>query len=158
MREYRLISETRSVLSDIMLPHQANPSGNVHGGEIMKMMDTCGGVVAQRHARMNVVTVKVDELIFYKPICVGDYVTCTGEMVYVGSTSMTVRVTVKNENITDKNSQPQIALTAYFTFVALDENGKPTKVLPVIPETDEEKVAYDEFEKKYLAGKQERRK
>ncbi len=158
MREYRLISETRSQLSDMMQPHQANPAGNVHGGEIMKMMDNCAGVVALRHARSNVVTVKVDELIFFKPIFVGQLVTCVGEMVYTGKTSMLIRVTVKTESVKEESSEPQVALTAYFTFVSLGADGRPKPVLPVIPETDEEKRIYDEYEKKYLEEKQKREK
>ena len=59
------ISESRSVISQVMLPSMANPAGKVHGGEIMKMMDTCGGVAAMRHAKADVVTVRVDELVFF---------------------------------------------------------------------------------------------
>lgn len=158
MKEYRLISETRSVLSDVMQPHQANPAGNVHGGEIMKMMDNCGSVAAHRHARSNVVTVKVDELIFYKPIFVGNYVTCIGEVVFTGNTSMTVRVTVISENLTDEESESEIALTAYFTFVALGDDGRPRRVLPVKPETDAEKAAYAEYSARYIEDKKRRGK
>ncbi len=61
-------NESKSVLAQVMLPSHANPSGNVHGGEIMKMMDACGSVAATRHAKKNVVTVRVDELVFYTPI------------------------------------------------------------------------------------------
>lgn len=118
-----------------VLPHQANPAGNVHGGEIMKMMDATAGIAAQRHCHTNIVTARVDELMFKKPIRIGEYVTCTGRVVYAGNTSMEVMVTVESENL--QSGQKQIALTAFFTMVSLDENDRPSPVPQILPGDDE---------------------
>ena len=106
-----------SVAAQQVLPQQANPAGNIHGGEIMKMMDGTAGIAAMRHSHCTVVTARVDELMFKKPIKIGDYVICTGRVVYTGRTSMEVFVTVERENL--KTGDRQIALTAFFTMVAL---------------------------------------
>lgn len=143
-----------AVLAQMVLPYQANPAGNVHGGEIMKMMDSTAGVAAQKYCRTNVVTARVDELQFRKPICVGSLVTCKGQVIYTGNSSMEVFVTVESENL-QKKSSPEIALTAFFTMVSLDDNGLPLKVEPLNIEnaTPYEMKLYKEGEKRYTARK-----
>lgn len=143
-----------AVLAQMVLPYQANPSGNVHGGEIMKMMDSTAGVAAQKYCRTNVVTARVDELQFRKPICVGSLVTCKGQVIYTGRSSMEVFVTVESENLQEKSS-PEIALTAFFTMVSLDSNGAPQMVEPINAEnaTPYEMKLYKEGEKRYKARK-----
>jgi acyl-CoA hydrolase len=149
--------QSRSVLSEIMLPCQANPSGKVHGGEIMKMMDNCGGVAAMRHAKTNVVTVRVDEMVFHQPIMVGQLVICEAQLVFAGRTSMEVKVTVKVEDM--MNELPtKVALTAFFTYVALDEEGKPCQVPGLLVETEEEKEAFENGRQRYLEHKKNRQK
>lgn len=151
------ISESRTVLSEIMLICHANPAGTVHGGEIMKMMDNCAGVAAVRHAKTNVVTVRVDEMVFYEPIHLGQLVICEAQLVFTGSTSMEIKVKVMVEDL--KSDQPaKTALSAYFTFVALDENQKPCPVPGLILETEEEKQAFEEGRKRYLEYKKKRLK
>ena len=148
----KTVSFSRSFLSEVMLPSQANPAGSVHGGEIMKLMDTCGSVAAIRHAKTNVVTVRVDELVFYHPIKVGQLVICESEVAFVGNTSMEIRVTVRVEDMV--SDQPaKVALTAFFTFVALDAQGRPCKVPALILETDEERAVFAEREQKYRENK-----
>ena len=142
------ISESVSIISDIIQPNQANPAGNAHGGEIMKMMDNCAGVTASRHAKANTVTVRVDELVFYKPIFVGQLVVCEARLIYVGRTSMEIQVTVKVEDLL-ADSATETALKAYFTFVALDRYGKPKPVPGIILETEEEKKAFEQGAKRY---------
>lgn len=137
--------ESVSVSAEQVLPHQANPAGNVHGGEIIKMMDSTAGIAAQRHCHRNVVTARVDELCFKKPVRIGDYVTCTARVVFSGVSSMEVFVTVESENL--YTGETQIALTAFFTMVALDENDKPTKV----PEVERGDDAYSRL--LYACGK-----
>lgn len=150
------ISESRSVLSEVMLPNQANPSGIVHGGEIMKIMDTCGGVAAMRHAKMNAVTVRVDELVFYQSILVGQLVVCEAEVAFVGRTSMEVKITVKVEDLVS-DMPAKIALTAFFTYVALDKQGKPCAVPGLLLETDEQKDTFESRKQKYLENKNKRK-
>lgn len=126
-----------------MQPYQANVSGNVHGGEIMKLMDNVAGATAIQFTKTNVVTARVDELQFILPVNVGDFVTCTGRIAYTGNTSVEVMVTVDVENLISHDAKAR-ALTAYFTMVALDEQGKPTKVPTIIPESEGEQLCYDE--------------
>lgn len=124
-------------MSQVMLPHQANVAGNVHGGEIMKFMDTTAGAVAIKYSKSNCVTARVDELEFHLPIFVGALVTCTAKVVYVGRTSMEIFVNVEVEDL-ESNNGPQRALSAYFTMVAMGRNGRPQVVPPYSPETEEE--------------------
>ena len=87
------------VLSQIMEPSQANAMGNVHGGEIMKLMDSSAAAVCIRYAKANCVTARVDEIDFHLPIMVGDLVTCTASLVYIGQSSLEVYVTVDTEDM-----------------------------------------------------------
>lgn len=135
------------VMSQVMLPHQANVAGNVHGGEIMKFMDTAAGAVAMRYARANCVTARVDELEFHLPIFVGALVTCTASIVYVGKTSMEVLVNVEAEDLVS-GSGPQKALSAYFTMVCMGRNGRPQNVPEYTPETEDEIQLYEEVKQK----------
>lgn len=145
--------QSKSVLSEVIQPSQANPAGTAHGGEIMKIMDSCGSVAAKRHARTNVVTVRVDELMFYEPIHIGELVVCEAQLVFTGRTSMEVEITVVVENLS-KDQPARTALKAFFTYVALDENGKPCSVPQLLIETLEEKEAFEERRQKYLDRKQ----
>ncbi|MCD8180216.1 MAG: acyl-CoA thioesterase [Firmicutes bacterium] len=143
------MKESFSVLAQMVLPMQANPAGNVHGGEIMKMMDSAAGVAAQKHAHTNCVTARVEELNFKKPVLVGELVTCKSQVIYAGHSSMEVFVTVESEDlITGKR---QIALTAFFTMVSLDKNGKPSPIPPLTYDEDNayEGKLYKEGEKRY---------
>ena len=119
-----MAQNTKLVISQVMMPSQTNPNGNVHGGEIMKMMDSTAYAVTRRYAHSNVVTARVDEVEFHSPILIGDLVTCTATIVFVGHSSMEVAVNVDVEDL-DVESKPQRALTAYFTMVALDRNSRP---------------------------------
>lgn len=135
------------VMSQVMLPHQANVAGNVHGGEIMKFMDTAAGAVAMKYAKANCVTARVDELEFHLPIFVGALVTCTASIVYVGRTSIEVLVNVEAEDL-ESNSVPQKALSACFTMVCMGKNGRPQNVPEYKPETEDEIRLYEEAKKK----------
>jgi acyl-CoA hydrolase len=149
----KTINESRSLLSEVMLPSQANPAGTVHGGEIMKLMDACGGVAATRHAKTNVVTVRVDELVFYQPIYVGQLVMCEAELAFVGKTSMEVRITVKVEDLMS-DIPSKTALTAYFTYVALGNDKKPCTVPELLLENDEQRKAFEYGKIRYLEHKE----
>ena len=124
-------------MAQAMLPSDANPWGNVHGGEIMKLIDSCAGAAAQRHARSRVVTARIDELSFVAPVVVGDLVTARASVNEVGRTSMEVGVRVDAEN-TLTGKVVHVA-SAYLVFVAIDERGRAIPVPPLLPETDDEK-------------------
>ena len=150
--ESKKIAYSRTVMSRIMLPSEANPAGNVHGGEIMKFMDTTAFVSALKHCRTNVVTARVDELEFYLPILVGQLVTCRTQLVFVGKSSMEIAVKVEVEDL-KLDEPPKTALKAYFTMVALDDDCKPYTVPRLELETPEERAMFREREAIYLANK-----
>jgi len=130
-----------------MLPSDANPYGNVHGGEIMKLIDACAGAAATRHARSRVVTAFVDELSFLAPVYVGDLVTAKASVNHVGRSSMEVGVRVESENLLT-GSVVHIS-SAHLVFVSIDEKGTPVPLPTLIAETDEER--------RRLAAAEERR-
>lgn len=135
--EARPVSASRTVMARAMLPSDANPWGNVHGGEIMKLIDSCAGATAQRHSRSKVVTARIDELSFVAPVFVGDLVTARASVNDVGRTSMEVGVRVEAEN-TLTGTTAHVA-SAYLVFVAIDDQGHPAPIPPVVAETDEDR-------------------
>jgi uncharacterized protein (TIGR00369 family) len=146
------VKHSQVIMSNVMLPQHANQAGNVHGGEIMKLIDSAAGVVAQRHARTNVVTARVDELEFHRPIRIGNVVTCYGKLTFVGNSSMEVYVNVTVEDVSI-DEPAKTALTAYLTFVSLDENAKPQPVPSLELANEEERRLFKEGEQRYLAYK-----
>ena len=142
--------DSKIVVSEVVWPHKANIAGNMHGGEVMKIMDSTAYASSRRYANSNTVTARVDELEFHLPIFIGDLLTCTAQVVYVGKSSMQVKVVVEVESLECVGAcRRNRALTAYFTMVSLDENGKPKLVPELIIETDEEKLAYEEGKERY---------
>jgi uncharacterized protein (TIGR00369 family) len=124
-------------LAQLMQPEHANNHGNVHGGWIMKLVDEAGALACMRHAQRRVVTVAVDSFVFREPIKIGDLVTLTAEVTYAGRTSMEAEVQVIAENpVTGERTHTN---TAYFVYVALDDDNKPTAVPPLVAETDEDR-------------------
>ena len=135
--EAKNISDSSVVMAQVMTMQDVNIAGNVHGGVIMKLMDTAAGVVAYRHARTNVVTATIDRLDFHHPIYVGDFVTIKAGLNLVGRTSMEIGVQAETENlITGKKRH---TASANITMVAIGKDGSPAAVPPLILETDEEK-------------------
>lgn len=125
------------VLSRQMEITDANLAGNVHGGAIMKMVDSAAGLAAARHCGGLAVTAAMDEMSFLEPVYVGDVVTVKGQVNDTGRTSMEVGVRVEAENVT--TGRRVHTSSAYLVFVALDEDGNPRPVPPVVPETEEER-------------------
>jgi uncharacterized protein (TIGR00369 family) len=130
------VAESRITLTQLMGPNQANTMGNVHGGMIMKLCDEAGGMAASKHARRPAVTVTVDSMSFHSPVQIGDLLTVKAEVTWVGRTSMETRVVVTAENVI--SGQVTHTNTAYFVYVALDDNGRPAPITPLICETEEE--------------------
>jgi uncharacterized protein (TIGR00369 family) len=134
--EGKRVSDSSTVMAQVMNPQDANPAGNVHGGVIMKLIDTVAGSVAIRHARANAVTVSLDRLDFHGPLFIGDFVTLRASLNLVGRTSMEVGVRVESENLI--TGERRHMASSYLTFVALDKNNRPMPVPPLILETYEE--------------------
>ncbi len=137
MEEAKPVKESSLVTVRLMMPMDANVRGYVYGGSIMKYMDEIAGVVAARHARMNVVTASIDRMDFYAPVYLGNMLILKASVNYVGRTSMEVGVRIEAEDLKTRT----IAHTgsSYLTFVGLDETGRPTLLPRVIPETGVEK-------------------
>jgi acyl-CoA hydrolase len=114
----------------------ANNSGNVHGGVIMYLCDEVAGIAAVRHSGCRVVTVAMDRMTFLQPVYVGHLVTVRATVNAAWHTSMEVGVRVEAENI--RTGEITHTSAAYLTMVALDDDGRPTPVPPVAPETPEE--------------------
>jgi acyl-CoA hydrolase len=115
----------------------ANLLGNVHGGEIMKMVDSAGGLAAMKHCGGPVVTVAMDEMSFIEPVVVGDVVTVRAMVNDVGRTSLEVGVRVEAENVV--TGRCLHTSSAYLVYVALDEEGRPRPAPPVIAEDEEQR-------------------
>ena len=131
------VSASRVTLSQLMHLEHANLLGNVHGGWIMKLVDEAAALACMRHAQRKVVTVAIDSMVFRKPIKIGDLIVLNAEVTYVGRTSMEAEVQVLAENpITGEQTHTN---TAYLVYVALDDDGRPTAVPPLLLETDAER-------------------
>lgn len=140
--EGKRVSESRVILTQVMNVTDANLLGNVHGGMLMKLCDEAGGMAAAKHARHPAVTVTVDSMSFLSPVNIGDLVTFTAEVTWVGRTSLETRVVVMAEKVlTGETSHTN---TAYFVYVALDESGHPTPVPRLILETELERQRFAE--------------
>ena len=123
----------------------------------MKLMDEIAGSVAALHARKNVVTASVDQMSFYEPVYIGNLLLLKASVNYVGNTSMEIGVRIEARDL--KNGDTLHTGSSYLTFVALDNEGKPTVVADVIPETPEQKRRYEEGKerkrRRLLASKKE---
>ena len=135
--EVRKPSETSVVLSQAMSIMDANLSGNVHGGVIMRLCDNAAGLAAVKHCRTRVVTVAMDEMVFIEPVFLSDVVTLRAQVNDVGRTSMEIGVRVEAENT--MTAERRHVSTAYLVFVALDKEGNPKPVPRLEPETVDER-------------------
>lgn len=136
----------------LIMPHQANPHGTAFGGVIMAWIDMVAAMAAQRHCGKEVVTAGIDSLIFKEPIRIGDHVVLRASINYVSRSSMEVGVQVTRED--PYGGDNVIATTAHLTFVALDENKRPTPAPPIIPQTESEKRRYEDAKLRVKARKE----
>jgi uncharacterized protein (TIGR00369 family) len=141
----RTVAETELTLTQFMQPEHANSLGSVHGGVILKLCDECGGIVASRHARHPAVTVTVDSVTFHQPVRLGRLLLVHGRVTWVGRTSIEVELRVEAEDLlagtrTHTNS-------AYFVYVALGEDRRPTTV-PAL------QLLHDDEQRRFAEGAQ----
>jgi acyl-CoA hydrolase len=142
MTQAKAVRESISEYSELALPNDANGLGNVLGGKVMHLVDLAGAMAAIRHARRPVVTLSVDRLQFLHPVRIGELIVLRSSVNRVFRTSMEVGVKVTTENLLTGDKRH--TCSAYLTFVALDEDRKPTPIMPVLPETEDEKRRYQE--------------
>jgi acyl-CoA hydrolase len=134
-------NESRVVRTGRIFPNDVNNHNTLFGGRLMSDMDMIASISAVRHARKEVVTASTDSVDFLSPITQQDSICIESFVTWTGNSSMEVFVKVIAENLMTGNRK--IAATAFLTFVALDEDGKPTKVPGIVPETEEEKKLFE---------------
>ncbi|XZG70809.1 acyl-CoA thioesterase [Chitinibacteraceae bacterium HSL-7] len=123
-------------MSVLMMPEMANFSGNVHGGQLLRLLDEVAYACASRYAGTYVVTLSVDQVLFKQPIHVGELVTFHASVNYTGRTSMEIGIRVEAENI--RTREVRHTNSCYFTMVALDDDRKPAPVARYQPQNDTE--------------------
>ena len=138
--------ESEVVMTQLILPSDANNLNSAFGGKVMEWIDICGAVAAQRHCRQVVVTASMDDLHFHAPIKVGWTVTLHSRVIATFRTSMEVGVTVTAEN--PLTGEKHMATSALLTFVAVAPNGQRLPVPPLKLETDAERAAFREAEER----------
>ena len=138
----KLIALSKTVMTEMIMPNDTNPMGNLMGGYLMRWMDIACAICAGRHCGTQVATASVDHISFHEPISLGDVITLTAVVTRAFNTSVEIFVEVSASGITGEN--PRQSNYAYFTFAAIDSStGKPVKVPAVIPLTNEEKKQYE---------------
>jgi acyl-CoA hydrolase len=151
----RQARESEAALTELMMPHHANIMGNVFGGVLLSLVDKVAAVAAIRHSHRECVTVSVDKVDFREPIKIGELVTALARVNFAGRTSMEIGVKVIAENV--HTGDRRHTNSCYITYVALDENGRPTEVPPIVPETPDEKRRYERAAKRRANRVMERR-
>ena len=148
--------ESKAEMTVRMFPSEANPAGNVFGGEILRHIDLIAGLVAQRHSRTNAVTASIDRVNFLRPVYVGNALILNARLTYVHRSSMEIEITVEAEDL--MTGKRTLTNTAYVTSVALGSDGKTTEVPPLKLETEDDKRKFTEGEQRMLQRLKERKK
>ncbi len=139
----KYVSPSRSLvqMTELVLPNHMNALGTAFGGVIMSWIDISASISASRHCSGNVVTASIDDVHFLAPVHKGDVVSLTAQVNYTRKTSMEVGVKVTAENVITDDIRHTVS--AYLTFVALDENRKPTSIPHLYLKTEEEKMRFE---------------
>jgi acyl-CoA hydrolase len=128
-------------MTELVLPNDTNTLNNLMGGRLMHWMDIVSAIAGQKHSNSTVVTASVDNISFRSPIQLGNVVTLRAKVTRAFTSSIEIRIDVEAENIPE--GKKVASNTAYFTFVAVDKEGKPVEVPEIEPETEEERALYD---------------
>jgi acyl-CoA hydrolase len=155
MVESRFCRETLAVKTSLVSPPDTNVNGTMFGGKLMAYIDDIAAIAAMRHARSTVVTASNDSVDFLHPVFKGNSVCLEAFVTYTGTTSMEVFVKVVSEDML--TGERNVCAISFLTFVALDENGKPTPVPRIIPETEEEKHLYQTAQERLEIRKKRRK-
>ncbi len=141
MIKQKFASDSLTTMTEMVLPNDTNTLNNLMGGRLLHMMDICAAITAQKHSNRVVVTASVDNVSFSAPIPLGSVVTLRSWVTRAFNSSMEVYIEVHAENI--PAGERLMSNKAFFTFVAVDQLGRPIDVPTVVPQTDEEKALYD---------------
>jgi len=154
--EARPVGRSRSVMTELVFPTDTNHHGTMFGGTLMKYIDKISAIAAMRHCGKPVVTASTDSLDFLAPIRMGEAVELEAFVTWTHRSSMEVYVVVRAENLFTRDRR--VTCTAFSTFVAVDENGKPIPVPPVTPENDAEKELFDSAPERFELRRKRRAK
>ena len=138
--EPKLVSHSQTILTDLVLPGETNPLNNLFGGELLARMDRAASIAARRHSRRITVTASVNHVAFNRAIPLGSVVTVEAKVSRTFNSSMEIYIDVWIED--RESGIKNKANEGIYTFVAVDETGRPVPVPQVIPETDLEKERY----------------
>ncbi|WP_026953886.1 acyl-CoA thioesterase [Algoriphagus vanfongensis] len=141
MAKKKFVKESATIMTEMVLPNDTNTLNNLMGGRLMHWMDVVAAIAAQKHSNRIVVTASADSISFKQPIALGNVVTLQAKVTRAFNSSMEVFIEVTSEDI--PASKKTITHRAFFTFVAVDQNGKPIEIPEAVPETEEEKELYD---------------
>lgn len=142
----KTVAESRCVMTEIVLPNDTNGLGNMMGGRLLHLMDKSAAISAQRHANRVCVTASVDTVEFHSPILQGEIVIVESQVNRVFRTSMEIELNVWAENPRARTRRK--CNRAFFTFVAVDDEGAPIEAPPITPETEEERSRYQHAAKR----------
>jgi acyl-CoA hydrolase len=134
-------SESLTILTDLVLPSETNPLNNLFGGELLARMDRASSIAARRHSRRIVVTASVNHVAFKRAVPIGSVVTIEAKISRSFKSSMEIYIDVWIED--RESGQRNKANEGIYTFVAVDDTGRPVEVAPIIPETELEKQRFD---------------
>ena len=141
-RKEKRVAESFTTMTQLVMPNDTNPLDKLMGGNLMRWMDVAGGICAGRHCEAHVVTASVDHVSFHRPIEVGDVVTLTAQVTRAFNSSVEIFVEVFTATI--KGGSPKKSNHAFFTFVALEDDTKKPKLVPmVLPLSDAEQTLYE---------------
>ncbi len=141
MMKAKTPDQSRTIMTDLVLPSETNPLNNLFGGELLARMDRAASIAARRHSRRIVVTASVNHVAFNRAVPLGSVVTVEAKVSRAFKTSMEIFIDVWME---DRESGARTkANEAIYTFVAVDETGRPVAVPEVLPETDIEHERFD---------------
>jgi len=133
---YRTVAFSKTTITELMIPSYANFGGKIHGGILLSLMDKAAFACASKHASSYCVTVSVDTVDFLQPIEVGELLSLTATVHYVGKTSMLIGIAVVSENVIQ--STVRYTNTSFFTMVAKGPDDKPKEVAGLVLETEDE--------------------
>ena len=153
MLQAKAVAQSRTEQTQIVMPRHINGSDRIFGGQLMEWIDILAGVVARRHSGHDVTTAAVDNLQFKAPAHVGDTMALVGQITHIGHTSMEVRVDTFVEGL---DGEKHLVNTAYLVLVALDDQGQPTPVPPLLLDTEEERREWEAGIRRYNLRKQRR--
>lgn len=137
----KFAAESLTTMTEMVLPNDTNTLSNMMGGRLLHLMDICAAITAQKHSNRIVVTASVDNVSFTEPIPLGSVVTLRSWVTRAFNSSMEVYIEVHVENI--PAGHKIMSNKAFFTFVAVDQSGRPIDVPQLVPQTDEEKEMYE---------------